>query len=135
MPYEIYLEETFQVGIETFIPCDSKEKPYAVVFEDDSKTGCFYACTVDKNGQSTILDTLHIYNVENIVDKNIPSVLTIGWSQIGKQAILLINKYPHTVFDFINQKAYCRTGFPPVTENQWCQNDRQWDEQVLEFFK
>lgn len=135
MPYEIYLEETFQVGIETFIPCDSKQKPYAVVFEDNSETGYFYACKVSKNSQLNILDAMHIYNVKNVADKNIPSVITIGWSPIGKQSILLINKYPHAVFDFANQKAYCRTGFPPVTENQWCQNDRQWNDLVLEYFK
>jgi hypothetical protein len=67
-----------------------------VVFEDDTKTGYFYAFD-KKNG---ILDALHIYDVENVVDKNKPSIVKILWNEDLTKSFLSINNYYHAIFDF-----------------------------------
>jgi hypothetical protein len=41
MPYQLYLKEALNVGSDTFCPCDSQQKPYAVIFEDNGETGYF----------------------------------------------------------------------------------------------
>jgi hypothetical protein len=123
------------VGSDTFFPCDSKQKPYAVVFEDNGDTGYFYACALGKKGVSEILDAVHIYNVKEVIDKDQPSEVKIGWSTNGLQVILLINDQPHAVFDFENQLGFCRTGFPPPGEGGWCKNDHKWKEEALKYFR
>lgn len=46
------------------------------VFEDDGQTGYFYAFDPTK-GEMPIIDTLHIYNVENKTDKHTPFTVKI----------------------------------------------------------
>jgi hypothetical protein len=135
MPYELYLKETFNIGIETWLPCVSKQNSYAVVFEDNGETGYFYAATIGNDRSVHILDAMHIYDVANVVDRDKPSEVKLGWSPIGQHAILLINDYPHAVFDFEKQYGFCKTGFPPARENGWCKNDHSWDEAALIYFK
>jgi hypothetical protein len=135
MPYELFLKEILHVGTEALFPCDSNQEPYAVVFEDDGETGYFYGCAVTESGLPTILDALHIYNVNDVLDRDEPSEIKIGWSPTGMQAILLINDHPHAVLDFENQCGFCRTGFPPVRENSWCRNSHQWEEDALRSFR
>lgn len=65
-----------------------------------------------------VLDGLHIYNVENITDKDKPSVVKILWTQDLTKAFLSINDYYHAVFDFQSHAGYCRNGFPE-TNNGW----------------
>jgi hypothetical protein len=91
MPYVLYLKEALNVGSDIFFPCESQQKPHAVVFEDNGEIGYFYACAVGKRGASNILDAVHIYNVKDVIDKDKPSEIKIGWSPNGLQAILLIN--------------------------------------------
>jgi len=56
------------------------------------------------------------------------------WSQDGLKAALLVNRYPHAVFDFAARRGYCRTGFPPPVSD-WSGHDHAWDDRVLELFK
>jgi len=112
----IYEEHTFNVGEDTFIDSVA-ENNNAVVFEDNYETGYFYA--VDRNNKGLkVLDGLHIYNVENVIDKHKSSIVKILWSQDLTRAFLAINNYYHAVFDFENHAGYCRTGFPK-TNNSW----------------
>jgi len=129
----IYTEETLQVGTETFFESASPEGRYTVVFEDDGQTGYFYALDMDKEG-NPIVEALHIYNVASVVDKDISSTLQIVWSADGLKSMLLINDYPHAVFDFEANRGYCRSGFPPPNE-EWTQYDNEWDDSALELFK
>ncbi len=87
---------------------------YLTVFEDDGNTGYFYA--MDKSNEAFIVDALHIYNAESVTDKNIPSEVTIAWSEDGLASILLINDYPHALINFKSKKGFCRTGFPTPSE-------------------
>lgn len=112
------LEEIFTVGQDTWFANDSINEIYGVVFEDDLTTGYFYA--VDIKSDSKVLDALHIYNVEDVVDKSKPCKLQIAWSENGQIASLLINNYWHAIFDFENKAGYCRNGFPE-NKGTWCQ--------------
>lgn len=111
----IYEERTYKVGQDTFID-STAENNNAVVFEDDGETGYFYA--VDRNKGLDILDALHIYNVADVADKDIPSTIKILWTEDLNTAILSINNYYHAVFDFQNKAGYCRTGFP-AANSKW----------------
>ncbi len=83
----------------------------AAVFEDDGRTGYFYALDESLEG-NPILDAVHIYNVEDISDAHIPSDVKIGWSEDSQKCVLLINGYPHAAFDFVGKNGYCRSGYP-----------------------
>lgn len=109
------IEETFEVGKDTFFDSDSPTASYYVIFEDDLTTGYFYA--VEKKSNLQILDALHIYNVVDVIDKDKPRDIRIIWSNNGAVVFLLINDYCHALFDFENQAGYCRTAFPKSQSN------------------
>ena len=130
----IYVEETLHVGTETFfVESVSPQGRYAVVFEDDGATGYYYALDTRKEG-NPIVDALHIYDVESIVDRETPSTLQIVWSADGLKSALVINDYPHAVFDFEARRGYCHSGFPPP-DKRWTQCGHEWDDAALELFK
>ncbi|WP_238871902.1 DUF2251 domain-containing protein [Halopseudomonas maritima] len=128
----IYAETQFSVGTETVLESRSPVNSFAVVFEDDGSTGYFYGLDVNQEG-NPILDALHIYNVDNISDKHLPSEAQIVWSGDGNKSLLLINGYPHAAFNFLNQRGYCRTNFPPPDE-RWTQHSHEWADEVLALF-
>ena len=96
------------------------------MFEDDGETGYFYGLDPSR-GEQPILDALLVYNVEAVSDRDRPSTLQVAWSTSGEQAALLINSFPHAVFDFAARRGYCRSGFPPPLH--------EWHEEVLDLFR
>lgn len=104
------LEEILTVGEGVFFESGSPTLPFAIVFEDDTVTGYFYA--VERKDNLIILDALHIYNVNDVIDKHKPSKVQIVWTVDGNIATLLINNYCHAIFDFVRKAGYCRNGFP-----------------------
>lgn len=134
MPISVTAKEEILVGRETVIGGPSPQGRFIAVFEDDGETGYFYALDKQAVGNS-IQDALHIYNVMNVTDRARPSVVSIGWSQDGSKAVLLINEYPHAVFDFSARQGRCRTGFPPVASNAaWSGGGHAWDDAVIALF-
>ena len=133
MPSQVCREESITVGENSFIDSVSPKARYGVVFEDDGSTAYFYGLDVSQGGQ-TILDALQIYNVGSVVDKEKPSLIQVVWSEDGLKAALLINSYPHAVFDFDARRGWCRTGFPPPRET-WSREGHEWDDKVMEMFK
>jgi len=129
----IYAGETLNVGTETVIDSMSPAGRYGVVFEDDSETGYFYALDTSK-GDDPIVDALHIYNVGSVADKDVPSTVQIVWSADGLKAALVINRYPHAVFDFEAKRGYCRTGVAQPSK-EWTRYDSRCDDSALELFK
>lgn len=106
----------------------------AAVFEDDGNTGYFYALDESVEG-NPVRDAVHIYNVEDISDVHIPSDVKIGWSEDCLKCVLLINGYPHGVFDFEGKNGYCRSGFPPQVNREWSVQGHAWDDYVDNFFR
>jgi hypothetical protein len=104
-----------------------------VIFEDDKNTGYIYILDLkEKDKENPIKDALHIYNVEDVVDKHIPSEIEFLWSEDGNICMLLINKYPHAVINYKEKYGFCRTGFPPKDEKSaWSKNGHDWDEEIF----
>jgi hypothetical protein len=125
MKSAIYVEETL-------IECPSPTGRYNTFFEDDTKTAYFYALDMEKV-DLPIVESLHIYNVDSIVDKDIPSNVQIVWSSDGKKSKLMINNYPHAIINFETKRGYYRNGFPPPN-SEWTQFGNDWDDNALELF-
>jgi hypothetical protein len=134
MPIVLVMEKELVVGTPIVIEGPALEGRYSVVFEDDGDTAYFYALDMSKTEQP-IQDAMHIYNVMQVGDRARPSIVKIGWSDDGKSAVLLINGYPHAVFDFNVRQGYCRTGFPPSdSSGNWSRDGHKWDDLALELF-
>ena len=128
-------EEAFVAGEETFIESNSSGNNYAVVFEDDTETGYFYALQVNsENGEQQVLDAIHIYEAGDIPREKRNSIVRIIWSQDWLKCALLIDKYCHAIFDFGSHGGYCRNAFPPPNEI-WTKGERLLtDEMVTALF-
>jgi hypothetical protein len=135
MSIQITAEQEIRVGEATVVESVAPEGRYVVVFEDDEETGYFYALDTAADG-NPIQDALHIYNVESVSDRDEPSVVAIGWSADSLKAMLLINDYPHAVFDFESKNGYCRTGFPPpMEEGDWACGSHDWEDEAVDLFE
>jgi hypothetical protein len=133
MPVELVAEATIRVGEPVTVEGPSPSSTFGVVFEDDGETGYIYGVDLARKG-NPILDAMHIYNVEQVADRDKPSLVELVWSGDGLKAALLINDYPHAIFDFDARRGYCRTGFPPADPN-WTQFDHSWDDAAIELFR
>lgn len=103
-------EDNFLVGQDTFIDSMSPTTPNAVVFENNTETGYFYALPTDPNQQ--VLDALNIYDVGKVIDKDKVCKIQVAWTEDRTIASLLINDYCHAIFDFINRAGFCRNAYP-----------------------
>ncbi len=122
----------FVVGEENLFDACSPENSYCVLFEDDLTTGYFYA--VDQDNDMEVLDALHIYNVEDVVDRCTQSEIKIFWSGNGLVSFLVINDYCHAVFDFESKAGYCRNGLPDNKSGWILVNKRILTDQLLADF-
>jgi hypothetical protein len=129
-------QQPFIAGEDTFVESISSENNYAVVFEDDTETGYFYAMELNKEtGEQQILDALHIYEVDDIEPAKRPGQINIVWSTDWLRCALVINNYCHAAFDFANHGGYCRNGFPPPNDI-WTKGSRALtDTMVNELFR
>ncbi|AIR91021.1 DUF2251 domain-containing protein [Pseudomonas cremoricolorata] len=133
MPIYLAAESEWLPGTELVIEGPAAQGPYAAVFEDDGETGYFYALDSSKD-DNPIQDALHVYNVQDISDREKASTVRIGWSQDHLKAVLLINDYPHAVFDFHSKRGYCRSSFPRATGNGWSKEGHDWSDEALQLF-
>jgi hypothetical protein len=126
------IEETFIVGEDAFFDSISTISSYGVTFEDDLTTGYFYA--VDTEPDLQILDALHVYDVEHVVDKHKPSIIQIVWTDNGAVAFLLINNYCHAMFNFKEKAGYCRNALP-ANNNGWAKTkERKLTDELLKIY-
>ena len=132
MASNIQLSEAITIGNPVTLEFPSPKTSFAVVFEDDGETGHFYGLNLEDQKQP-VLDALHIYNVDDILDRDISLKLEIAWSEDGLKSCLLINGFTHAVFDFESRKAYCRNNFPPPDRR--FTNSHEWEDEALELFK
>lgn len=134
MPVDLVAEQMINVGSEVVVEGPSPSQPFGVVFEDEGRTGYFYGLDFGREGNS-IVDALHIYNVEQVTDRDKPSEVRLVWSADGMKAALLINRYSHAVFDFAAKRGYCRTGFPPAPRTGFSNAGHGWDDGVFDLFR
>ena len=134
MSLQASIQKDFRAGVPLVVTSESPSEYFGAVFEDDAQTGYFYALHLSPDGQA-IVDAVHIYNVEQVQDRARSSTVRIAWSQDGKNVALLINDYPHAVFDFEAQVGYCRSGFPPSSiGTTWAKHVHRWSDQALRPF-
>ena len=134
MALKLVAKQEIHVGKPIVVEGPSPTPLFVVVFEDEGDTGYFYALDTSRNGNS-IVDAMHIYNVANVTDKHRSSIVEIVWSSDDQKAALLINKYPHAIFDFCARRGYCRTGFPPPAKDGWTQHSHAWDSKAEELLR
>ena len=133
MPVQLVAEKNFRVGDATTVEGRSPSQGYSVVFEDDGSTGYLYGLDFSRK-DNPIVDALQIYDVVKVTDRAKPSVVQLVWSEDGLKAALLINQYPHAVFDFEARRGYCRTGFPPP-DKKWTDHSHVWSDDVQNLFR
>jgi hypothetical protein len=115
---------------------DSPVGRFSVFFEDDGETGYFYALDQQNGSQNPIVDAVHIYNVNRVKEAHRPSDLSIVWSPDGTKCALLINAFPHAIFDFVAKRGYCRTNFPNRPDSDaWVTSDHAWSEEAVEWLR
>jgi hypothetical protein len=128
------MRERFLPGDPTLVASDSPTSAYSAVFEDDGDTGYFYAVERGAGNALEILDAVHVYDVRNVVDREIPSEVHVRWSADGLKAALLINEYPHAVIDFAAARAYSRTNFPPPGGRWRAESRDAWRDDLMRLF-
>jgi hypothetical protein len=134
MSINVVAEEEFLVGTETVVMGYAPEGSLSAVFEDDGDTGYFYALD-SSAGENSIQDAVHIYNVANVTDRDKTSKVTIGWSKDHQKVVLLINGYPHAIFDFAEKQGFCRTGSPPPnSKGEWSIAGHEWSDTAIKLF-
>ncbi|WP_032093467.1 MULTISPECIES: DUF2251 domain-containing protein [Pasteurellaceae] len=106
---QILLGEAYRCGAHS-----TQHEHLVVIFEDDGETGYFYAMDLHQREQP-VVDSLFVYSVQDIEAHSLhePRKLQIAWSEDGYKAFLLINGYPHAVFDFSGFVGYNHSKFPP----------------------
>jgi len=132
MSSEVCLSESITIGNPITLECPSPKTNFAVVFEDDGDTGYFYGLNPE-NKKQPVLDSLHIYNAKDVLDREISLKLEIVWSDDGLKSCLVINSFTHAVFDFESNKAYCKNNFPPPDRR--FTNSHKWKDEALDLFK
>lgn len=132
MTIEVVATNDLMVGSPAVIEGGAPKGQFVAVFEDDGQTGYFYALDTSAVG-NPIQDALHIYNVSQIADREIASTVKIGWSGDSQKVVLLINNYPHAVFDFESRQGYCRSAFPQVSPSKdWSRDGHGWNDVAIE---
>jgi len=125
------MAKRFLPGVETWYVSDSPQTRFSGVFEDDGDTGYFYAYDREEPSEP-ILDAVHIYDVANVTERTLESIVEIVWSSDGLKAALLLNEYPHAVIDFAGRATYSRSQFLSGCE-RW--QHKTWDDGLLEQFR
>jgi hypothetical protein len=131
------MPKSFLPGDATWYASDSPTTSYSAVFEDDGDTGYFYAYDRGASEGHAILDACHVYNVRNVVDREVPSEVSVIWTADGLKAALLLNGRPHAVLDFTARRGYCRSNWP-APKGAWrseASGRAPWDEAPLTAFR
>jgi hypothetical protein len=116
-------EQELIVGTETVIESDSPDETHGVVFEDDGETGYFYARDYSVP-EHFFVDALHIYNSQDVTDRDKACRVKIIWSRDFTAAALMINLVPHAVFDFAQRCGYAKSPYPlPDRSTGWFHSD------------
>jgi hypothetical protein len=112
MAIQVVAEQEFLVGTPIVLEGAAPNGPFVAVFEDDAETAYFYALDTSVEG-NPLQDAVHIYNTANVTDRETPVFAVIGWSIDNKKVVLLINDYPHAIFDFDGKQVAHTYCFPP----------------------
>jgi hypothetical protein len=116
---------------DTFLDSTAAAGTVGVVFEDDGTTGYFYA--MRPGTEAGILDALHVYDVVDVADRELPATVQIFWDVTETAAVLLIGGYAHALYDFQRMAGFCRNAFPPARDGQNLKRELT-DELIEQYF-
>lgn len=104
---------------------------FGAVFEDDGETGYFYL--LDENG---IIDALHIYNVSDIQNRDIPLEIAILSDEKCTIFMLSIMGNIHAIFD-TNKKFWKNLNNFPECHSDWSvdKNRELTDEIIVQYIQ
>jgi hypothetical protein len=128
---ELGVEEKFTVGTPTLLDSTAAAGSIGVMFEDDGTTGYLYA--VRPGRELELLDALHIYDVADVADRQVPVQAQLFWTVEETAAALVINGHCHALYDFKWQAGFCRNAFPPPRQPQTLRRELT-DELVEQYF-
>jgi hypothetical protein len=124
-------EKVFTRGENFLVESNSPENKFGVVFEDDGETGYFYGVQTDAGtGELTVLDALHIYELQKGHRKHDPSKLLIIWSKDWLKCALVLDDHCHAIFDFENHGGYNINEFPPPN-SIWTKKERKLTQEII----
>ncbi|TDQ59427.1 hypothetical protein EDC45_0074 [Mesocricetibacter intestinalis] len=107
---------------------------FVVIFEDDGETGYFYAMDL-RDKANPVADSLYLYSVSDIENLQEARKIQICWNESGDSAYLLINGYPHGVFDFTRLIGYNHSKYPqPDLGSMWSHEEIN-DKLVIQWLK
>jgi hypothetical protein len=104
----------------------------AAVFEDDGRTGYFYALDESLEG-NPILDAVHIYNVEDISDAHIPSDVKIGWSEDCQKCVLPYHPDIRIPSISWGKMGTAEADTHPRSFKDWSVSGHEWSDSVDDF--
>jgi hypothetical protein len=131
------VERVITIGSGFSIYSISPSQEFAVIFEDDTDSAYLYAVSAHQSDRE-ILDLMNIYTVGHVSDIRATCTARVSWSEDAWKAILVIDGYPHAVFNFLEKRGYCRTNYPNVSSNEpssWHSEDHGWQDAVLSWFR
>lgn len=100
---------------------------------DDGETAYLYVGDDDED--VPIVDSLHLYNTEDLLDKDQKHRFEIIWSEDGLKAALLINGYFHSAVNFDEPQCMCRNNFPPSNpETIYGEYSHEWSDECIQWF-
>ncbi len=126
-------KRTFRPGEKIIVESDAATGRRGVVFEDDGRTGYFYARDYSVP-EHLFVDVLHIYSLKELRDAHLSSEVHIIWSEDEMKVALIINRYPHAVFDFGEKIGYSRDVFPDPDPRTGWRHERYADSLRQLFF-
>ncbi len=133
MPVELVAESTIIVGKPMTLEGPSPLAKFGVLFEDIADRLSLRTDFANEENPDRRCNA-HLANVAQVADRPSHRKVQLVWSTDGLKAALLINKYPHAIFDFAARRGYCRTGFPPADE-RWTDFDHSRDDLAIELFR
>ena len=101
-----------RVGRPVVLDVPAPTPPFTAVFEDDGRTGYFYAMDESLEGPQ-IVDAMLVYDVEAFGEGEHALEATVAWSDDCTRVVLLLDGEPHATFDFRNRRGACRSAWPP----------------------
>ena len=124
-----------RVGRDAVLSADAPSGRFSAVFEDDGETAYFYGLDPDAKeaaSRSPIVDALHIYDVDAMLQREDPYSVEIRWAEGRNRVGLFIDGECHAVFDFDEKRAVCQSGFPPASGA--FTSSHEWDDELTAGF-
>jgi hypothetical protein len=128
---------SFKIGSAFLLSEDAPGGQYSAYFQEDEDTGYFYAVDLAHSGRSLkILDGVHIYDIDQVEERDRARNFAIVWSGDGQRCALLIDGEAHATFDFDARRGYCRNNFPnedDPADGSWHTADHLWSDQATDW--